>query len=84
MAVQSSNTHWQKIETTTFNIRRQLKWRHLDAIAIAKLVESPKATEHATMADRPMSITGFLPILSEAWPHTYAVKKRPNVNELAM
>lgn len=58
-------------------------WNHLDAIAIAKLVESPNATEHATMADRPMSTTGFRPIISEACPQTYAVKKRPNVNELA-
>lgn len=57
---------------------------HLDAMAIAKLVESPKATEHAATADKPTSTTGLRPIVSEARPQTYAVRKRPNVNELAM
>lgn len=56
---------------------------YLDATAIAKLEDSPKATEHAMMLDRPTMTTVFRPIVSAAFPQTYAVKNRPNVNELA-
>lgn len=47
------------------------------------MVDIPNTSEIIAVAESPTTITGFLPIESEAYPQKYPLKKRPSVKALA-